>query len=85
MPRNYEKIHFQYLIIFVIHLTVAEPDEEDIEEIDEELFEMLEEAVLEEFDEFLQTNRLTRFNDLKEFVYTFELFAKLKYQIYNQQ
>lgn len=58
MPRNYEKIHFQYLIIFVIHLTVAEPDEEDIEEIDEELFEMLEEAVLEEFDEFLQTKEL---------------------------
>ncbi|MFZ2577957.1 MAG: hypothetical protein WAX22_10855 [Lactococcus hircilactis] len=84
MPSIYEKIRFQNLVFFTIHLMIVEPDDKDIEEIDERLFEIFKELVFEEFDEFLQNNDLTNFNSFKELVDAFELFAKLKYQSFNQ-
>lgn len=63
---------------------IVEPNDKDIEEIDEILFEIFKELVFEEFDEFLQNDDLTTFNSFKELVDAFELFAKLKYQRYNQ-
>ena len=84
MPSIYDKIRFQNLVFFTINLMIVEPDDKDIEEIDEKLFEIFKELVFEEFDEFLQNNDLTTFNSFKELVDAFELFAKLKYQKYNQ-
>ncbi|WP_406835413.1 hypothetical protein ABLU29_13160 [Lactococcus lactis] len=84
MPSIYEKIRFQNLVFFTIHLMLVEPNDKDIEEIDERLFEIFKELVFVEFDEFLQNNDLTNFNNFKELVDAFELFAKLKYQSFIQ-
>ncbi|MDG6142821.1 hypothetical protein NGA84_05600 [Lactococcus formosensis] len=84
MPSIYEKIRFQNLVFFTIHLMLVEPNDKDIEEIDERLFEIFKELVFVEFDEFLQNNDLTNFNSFKELVDAFELFAKLKYQSFIQ-
>lgn len=84
MPSIYEKIRFQNLVFFTIHLMLGEPNDKDIEEIDERLFEIFKELVFVEFDEFLQNNDLTNFNSFKELVDAFELFAKLKYQSFIQ-